>query len=233
MHLDDSAMLSPSETCEQEYHQPPAEQSFIMSLKPLYRYYHPGAGHLYTSDWNELGNGRHGFQLERIECLVQDGPDTGAVPLFRFRQQFSSQEPSIYFYTTDWNEYEKTVKASMFTPFLQEGIAGYVYPVRFGNLIPLYRYYSTTHDGSKHYGDHFYTCFLELRNSHEWPQVVAGTFARRIPGYNFEGVAAWVVDPITHEVRSAPVTIPEVATLNTIPGLSVRQKLKEEEKSEA
>jgi len=38
---------------------------------PIYRYYNGGNGdHFYTTDFNELGGGKSGYNLENIACYV-------------------------------------------------------------------------------------------------------------------------------------------------------------------
>ena len=42
---------------------------------PLYRYWNPQIGdHFYTTNWNELGNGRYGWGYEGIQCYVHTQP---------------------------------------------------------------------------------------------------------------------------------------------------------------
>lgn len=42
---------------------------------PLYRYWNPQVGdHFYTTNWNELGNGKYGWGYEGVQCYVHTQP---------------------------------------------------------------------------------------------------------------------------------------------------------------
>ncbi len=89
------------------------KQIEIVKIKPLYRYRNKSARYLYTSDWNEVGNGSaHGFTYEGITGYLYNAPVAETIPLYRF------WDKKIHFYTTSrtegWGNYE--------------GIVGYVYP---------------------------------------------------------------------------------------------------------
>jgi hypothetical protein len=63
---------------------------------PLYRYFSDRAGvHFYTTDWNEIGTGAHGYRYEGIQCYVAPSQISGTVPFFRFCDPLG-----VHFYTT-------------------------------------------------------------------------------------------------------------------------------------
>src|SRR5262249_27254446 len=100
----------------------------------LYRYWNPTAGdHFYTTNWNELGFGRYGWNYESIQCYVYPGAVAGAVPLYRY------WNPSVgdHFYTTNWNEL-----GSGRYGWNYEGIQCYVFPAQTPGSVPLYRYWN-------------------------------------------------------------------------------------------
>lgn len=89
---------------------------------PLYRYWNPQiSDHFYTTDWNELGVGRFGWSLEKIEGYVFSTQLPGTVPLYRYWSASSSD----HFYTTDWNELGEGNNSWTF-----ERIQCYVFPAK-------------------------------------------------------------------------------------------------------
>jgi hypothetical protein len=133
-----------------------------MGLVPLYRFFAPGVGHFYTTNYFEGQNAQYGF--ERTECQVQDQQTEGAMPFYRF----CHGTKKTHFYTINRSEFDNNYYVH--SNYAEEGIQCYVWPAKSGNRIALYRYYNPdTHD-------HFYT----TESGHD------------IPGYRNEGVACWV-----------------------------------------
>ncbi len=131
----------------------------------LFRYWKgSGADHFYTTDWNELGNGRNGYVYEGVQCYIYPRPATGSTPLFRY------WNPSItdHFYTTSWNELRAGGSG-----YVLEGIQGYVNANRVAGTIPLYRYWNARA------GDHFYTT--------SWGELGSGR-----DGWAYEGIQCYV-----------------------------------------
>jgi hypothetical protein len=150
-----------------------------MGLVPLYRFFAPGVGHFYTTNYFEGQNARYGF--ERTECRVQDQQTGGAVPLYRFRHGTKK----THFYTINRVEFDNP---NVHSNYAEEGIQCYVWPAKSSNLIALHRYYNP----DSH--DHFYTTWIELRNSPQWDHIMNGEPGPGIAGYKTEGVACWVVE---------------------------------------
>jgi len=108
---------------------------------PFYRYFNGRiCDHFYTTNWKELGGGRHGWKYEKVEGYIYKSRVSGTIPLHRFWNGVD------HFYTDDpryvtWYGYKS------------EGVAGYCFPKDLGSrTIPLYRWYA---DGSCK--NHFYT----------------------------------------------------------------------------
>lgn len=129
----------------------------------LFRYW-GNSDHFYTTSWNELGSGAHGWVYEGIQCYIFPHPVTGTVPLFRY---FNGRITD-HFYTTNWNE----LRAGR-SGWILEGIQGYVFRRRQAGTIPLYRYWNPR------IGDHFYTT--------SW-----GELGRGRHGWNYEGIQCYV-----------------------------------------
>jgi hypothetical protein len=112
---------------------------------PLYRYVGPDE-HFYTTDFNELGEGRDGWVKEGVECHVSASQGPGLVPLYRYLTG-----SGYHFYTTNFNERGGDGL---------ESIQCYVYPSAAPGTLPLHRYQK---------GDeHFYTTnFNELGNGRD------------------------------------------------------------------
>lgn len=131
----------------------------------LYRYWNPGVtDHFYTTNWNELGFGRYGWNLEVVQCYVYQSQIPGSVPLYRY------WNPSIgdHFYSTSWAEL-----GSGKYGWNYEGIQCYVFPTQTPGSIPLYRYWNPS------FGDHFYTT--------NWGELGSGRY-----GWNYEGIQCYV-----------------------------------------
>jgi hypothetical protein len=132
---------------------------------PLYRYWNAGIGdHFYTTDWSELGSGRHGWAYEGIQCHVSPQRVTGFIPLYRY------WNPTIgdHFYTTSWAELGSGRYGWAF-----ERIQCYVTASRLSGTVPLYRYWNAG------IGDHFYTT--------SWAELGSGRY-----GWAFEGIQCYV-----------------------------------------
>jgi hypothetical protein len=155
----------------------------------LFRYWNPqGVDHFYTTDWNELGNGAHGWQFERIQCDVHSTQQPGTVPLYRY---WNAQHAD-HFYTTDWNELGNGAHGWVF-----ERIQCYVFSQPAPGLLPLYRYWNP--QGA----DHFYTT--------DWNELGAGAH-----GWTFERIQCYVLPPTPGPTPGAdpnrPATFTTAAT---------------------
>ena len=130
--------------------------------------------HFYTTSYNHLRGGAHGWVYEGVQCKILANQVTGSVPLYQYVR------PSNHFYTTNIHEIGTStpgVKGKY--GYTSEGIAGYCYPTNRPGTIPLYRYYKA--NGS----DHFYTTdILEVRTA------IYGQLGYH--GYKSEGIACWV-----------------------------------------
>lgn|GEM_PF-3067334 len=117
---------------------------------PAYRYYNGQIGdHFYTTNFNELGPRKNGWEFEWIGFYIYATQQPGTVPLY----QYYSGQITDHFYTT--------TPGSYYT-YTFEKIAGYVFPDNGFGRVPLYRYYNSQ------VGDHFYTTnFDELGNGRE------------------------------------------------------------------
>jgi len=143
----------------------------------LYRYWNPGASdHFYTTNWNELGSGRYGWNFEGVQCYVYQTQAPGSVPLHRY------WNPSIgdHFYTTNWAEL-----GSGRYGWSYEGIQCYVFPTQATGRVPLYRYWNA---GA---GDHFYTT--------NWAELGSGRY-----GWNYEGIQCYVFPNVVGGSPQAP-----------------------------
>ena len=146
-------------------------------LAALYRYWNPAIGdHFYTTNFAELGQGRHGWHLEGIQCYVFPTRHVSTVPLYRY------WNPGIgdHFYTTNFNELGQGRHG-----WRLEGIQCYVQPRRASGSLPLYRYWNPS------IGDHFYTTnFNELGQGRH--------------GWRLEGVQCYVYPQQLVSLPSAP-----------------------------
>lgn len=128
----------------------------LIRLAALYRYWNPRIGdHFYTTNFGELGQGRHGWRLEGIQCYVFPTRHAGTVPLYRYW----NPQVGDHFYTTNFAELGQGRHG-----WRLEGIQCYVQQNRASGSIPLYRYWNSS------IGDHFYTTnFNELgQGRHGW-----------------------------------------------------------------
>ena len=67
----------------------------------LYRYVNVVNNlHFYTINFNELGNGKGYYKLEKVEGIVSSQPAEGTDPLYRFCRISDNS----HFYTTNINE---------------------------------------------------------------------------------------------------------------------------------
>ena len=122
---------------------------YLPGFSYLYRYFN-GREHFYTRSIHEIGTavpgrkGNHGYTSEGIQCIIGSGRATGSVPLYRY---WNGQE---HFYTTNSNEIGVTTPGHVgHHGYRSEGIAGYCFPHKYPNTVPLYRYWNGI--------DHFYT----------------------------------------------------------------------------
>ena len=133
------------------------------STTRLFRYW-GNSDHFYTTNWNELGTGRHGWNYEGVQCYIHPRPATGSTPLFRY---FNGRITD-HFYTTNWGEL-----GAGRSGWKLEGIQGYVYGRRRRGTVPLYRYWNGG------IGDHFYTT--------SWGELGPGRH-----GWRYEGIQCYV-----------------------------------------
>jgi hypothetical protein len=154
---------------------------------PLFRYWNPyNTDHFYTTNWNELGNGRYGWSLEGIQCYVAPQQVPGMVPLYRYWNSAIGD----HFYTTNWNE----LGGGRYGWSL-EGVQGFVYTSPAPNRVPLYRYWNAA------VGDHFYTT--------NWSELGGGRY-----GWYFEGVQCFVATQVRAPEAEPEAPAPEEAGHN-------------------
>ena len=110
------------------------------TLKPLYQYrYGNMADFLYTTNFNELGNGGGGWTRLAAEMLVYNAQATGTVPFYRFY----SPQYRKHFYSTNRNEVCSPT-------WLYEGITGYIWPQQRSGTTPIRRWFKWNFDGPVH-----------------------------------------------------------------------------------
>ncbi|MEH2452446.1 hypothetical protein [Nostoc sp.] len=138
----------------------------IVTAYAFYRYYNPSSSdHLYTTNFDELGNGSGGYISEGIAAYIPTQQYSATIPLYRYYSSVASD----HLYTTNFSELGNASNG-----YVLEGTAGYVYSTQFTGTIPLYRYYSLAAS------DHLYTTnFSELGNGKN--------------GYVLEGIAGYVI----------------------------------------
>ena len=138
----------------------------IVTAYAFYRYYNPSSSdHLYTTNFDELGNGSGEYIYEGIAAYIPTQQYSGTNPLYRYYSSVASD----HLYTTNFSELGNASNG-----YVLEGTAGYVYSTQFTGTIPLYRYYSLAAS------DHLYTTnFNELGNGKN--------------GYVLEGIAGYVI----------------------------------------
>jgi hypothetical protein len=133
----------------------------------VWRLYNADGSHFYTARCLDVetytGPGpRGGYKLEKLAFYIDDAPQAGIVPMFRF---LKNQD---HFYTTDGfaegDDY-----------YHLEAVLGYVSKGAAAGKVPLYRAYSAQN------GDHFYTSDLNEYNS-----------AMSTSGYKAEGIVGYV-----------------------------------------
>lgn len=135
-------------------------------LQPIHRYWNLRVGdHFYTTNWNELGNGKDGYNYEGTIGKAYSRKFIGTQPVYRYWNPRNTD----HFYTTNWSELEQGKVG-----YHYEGIIGYVYPDFDCDRKPVYRYWNSGN------GDHFYTT-----NYHE-----LGGGAQ---GWKYEGIMGYVI----------------------------------------
>jgi serine/threonine-protein kinase len=131
---------------------------------PLFRYWNPVNGdHFYTTDFGELGAGRLGYRLEKVQAHVYPVPHGGTVPLYRYWNSRNGD----HFYTTNYGEL-----GAGRSGYRLEKIQAYVYPSPRSGTVPIFRYWNARN------GDHFYTT--------NYRELGAGR-----SGYRLEGIAGY------------------------------------------
>ena len=142
---------------------------------PLYYYHNSEKGdNLYTTDWNELGEGKNGYTYKGILCYVFPLPEPRIVPLYRYFNHVKVD----HHYTTDWSEQEfgTREKFSIYIWWGYEKVQCYVHPKYEPGTVPLYRYY---HYDSQ---DHLFTI--------DWSELGHGQMKPH--GYVFEQIQCYV-----------------------------------------
>jgi Repeat of unknown function (DUF5648) len=104
----------------------------IGNSEPLYRYAN-GREHFYTTDPNELGNGKNGYVYEGITCYVLPSQSNGASPFYRLLKGGFD-----HFYCSHVDEIEKA-KSNQTV----EGTQCYVYNNQIAGTVPLFRFVFT------------------------------------------------------------------------------------------
>ncbi|MDB5252605.1 MAG: hypothetical protein JWP27_1774 [Flaviaesturariibacter sp.] len=156
------------------------------SVGKLFRYVNTAtSGHFYTTNWDELGNGKGTFKFENVAGYVLTAAIDGAVPMHRYYNKDSKS----HFYTTNWDELGKG-KGS----FIYENIAFYAFKTQVAGSVPLYRYYNAR------YNNHFFTAnFAELGEGRD--------------GFKSEGIAGYIFpDEATAIAAAKPVAAPAVVS---------------------
>lgn len=127
------------------------EKPLLGKLLSLYRYCkYSNDDHLYTTNFNELGEGNLGYTYESVQCHVFECKEDNTVELYRYCRYGDN----MHFYTTDIGELGTENSEYSF-----EGVCGYVYDSQINGSVELYRYYQNSTGG------HFYTTnFNELGN---------------------------------------------------------------------
>jgi hypothetical protein len=155
------------------------------NVTKLYRYVNTvTAGHFYTTNWNELGNGKFEFKFENVAGYVYSSATDGTVPMHRYYNKTTKS----HFYTTNWEELGNG-KA----PFTYEGIAFYAFKDQAEGTVPFYRYYN------QRYNNHFFTAnFAELGKGKD--------------GFKSEGIACYIfADESSAVKKKEEVVTPAVA----------------------
>ena len=144
---------------------------------PLYRYWNQSNGdHFYTTDWNELGSGRHGWKYEHIQAYVHAAATPGALPLYRYWNTTVAD----HFYTTNWSELGSGAHG-----WVYERIQCYVFPSQVSGSVALHRYWNSA------LGDHFYTT--------NWNELGGGAH-----GWRYERVQCYVFPTLVSSGPQAP-----------------------------
>lgn len=114
---------------------------------PFYRYWNAHVkNHFYTTNYAELGHGKHGYILETSPGKLSSTPSVGTVALYRY------YKAGDHFYTTNVDEIKETIKGKLGAHgYKCEGIAGYCWREQVAGTTALYRYWNPV------IKDHFYT----------------------------------------------------------------------------
>uniref|UniRef100_A0A7M5WJ62 DUF5648 domain-containing protein n=2 Tax=Clytia hemisphaerica TaxID=252671 RepID=A0A7M5WJ62_9CNID len=144
---------------------------------PLYRFWNRRLGdHFYTTNYNEIWNGKRGSGFKGIQCRVLKHHQDGTIPLYRYWRRYWSD----HFYTTNIREIGTARRGQRGRyGYVSEGITAYCYPSSRQGLIPLYRYWKAS------IVDHFYTT-----NIREIGTSVRGKYGHH--GYKSEGIVCYV-----------------------------------------
>lgn len=137
------------------------------TIRPLYRYWSATANdHYYINTWSDLGAGRLGYAVYKIEGYVYPTQVSGTVPL----HQYWNSSTTSHFYTTNFSELGNGAYG-----YGYYGVSGYVYSTQQTGTVALHRYWNSS------INSHFYTTdFSELGNG------ANGYVYIKIEGYIFQ-----------------------------------------------
>lgn len=134
---------------------------------PLYRYNRDDTKtHYFTTNKNELGEGKNGYVLEGMCCFISAKKSRNTVPFYRYANG------KDYVYSSSFGKDKIELKK---TYRLQKKL-GYIYTQKTKGTVPLYKYYSYS------LKRHFYTVsFSEIGKHDDY--------------YDLEGIAGYVFYP--------------------------------------
>ena len=157
---------------------------FAAAAVKLYRYNNSSThDHIFTTDWNELGESKYGYSFEGVAGYVMNEPAEGTVPCYRYL----NSAKKIHFYTTSLDEMGEGKYG-----FQKEGIAFYVYATQVANTTAFHRYVNKTS------GNHFYTTSLD--------ELGEGKY-----GFSYEGIACYIFT--TEQTTTAGTSTAAVNTI--------------------
>eukprot|EP00163_Fabomonas_tropica_P020417 TRINITY_DN3607_c0_g1_i2.p1 TRINITY_DN3607_c0_g1~~TRINITY_DN3607_c0_g1_i2.p1 ORF type:complete len:958 (+),score=374.42 TRINITY_DN3607_c0_g1_i2:382-3255(+) len=142
-------------------------------LVPVFRYWNPALrDHFYTTNYDLLGNGKHGWRYQGIQMYIFPTQVNNAViPLYRYW----NLKMGDHFYTTDFNDLGSGKDGYAF-----KGVLGYVHKTAVNGTVALHRFFN------KQIGDHFYTTnsLSKARGAAEWTPEGIAAFVFPVPNPN-------------------------------------------------
>jgi|GEM_PF-2537920 len=160
------------------------------SAVKLYRYNNVSTrDHLFTTNWDELGNGKYGYQFEGVAAYVFSTQVEGTAPCYRY---FNSSN-HFHFYTSNQAELGNGKYG-----YQSEGVAFYAYSTAIKSTVPFYRFANAGN------GSHFYSA--------NYDEVGNGKY-----GYKDEGTMCYVLKDETtaNNAVAASLVAPAQGFLNT------------------